>query len=237
MIRRFIWTFSFISTPLIAQQPAINPTIPQIAVGSRGEVKVAPDRATIQISVQTRGATAAAAAAENATRQKAVIDALRSLGLAASDISTAGYNIYPEQRYEPNREPVVVGYNVTNTLSVELKSLSMVGPVIDAAIGKGANMITSLQFYASNTEDARRRAITSAIQKARADADVAARAAGGSIGGLLEISIGAYFPQPPQPLQIRARMAADAAQETPISPSDQTIAVDVSTRWSFMPGR
>jgi len=219
----------------MAQQEATIATIPQIAVGSRGEIKVAPDRATIQISVQTRAATAAAAATENAARQKAVIDALRALGLAAGDISTTGYNVFPEQRYEPNKEPVVIGYNVTNTITVELKTLSMVGPVIDTALGKGANMISSLQFYASNTEDARRRAITSAIQKARAEADVAARAAGGTIGTLLEINIGAYFRPPPQPLQIQARMTA--AAETPISPGDQTIAVDVQTRWSFVPNR
>jgi len=128
---------------------------------------------------------------------------------------------------------VVIGYNVTNTLSVELKSLALVGPAIDAALGKGANMISSLHFYASNTEDARRRAIASAIQKARADADAAARAAGGSIGGLLEVSVGAYFPPPPQPLQIRGRVAA-ASVATPISPGDQTISVDVSTRWRFI---
>lgn len=235
MVRRMMWALACISTPVMAQQEATIATIPQISVGSRGEVKVVPDRATIQISVQTRAATAAAAATQNASRQKAVIDALRALGLAASDISTTGYNVYPEQRYEPNREPVVVGYNVTNTISVELKTLSMVGTVIDAALAKGANMISSLQFYASNTDEARQRAITSAIQKARAEADVAARAAGGTIGSLLEINIGAYFRPPPQPLQIQVRAAA--AEMTPISPSDQTVAVDVSTRWSFVPNR
>src|SRR5205085_6702309 len=44
-------------------------TVPQIAVTGRGEVKVSPDRATLQVSVQTRGTTAAAAAAENASRR------------------------------------------------------------------------------------------------------------------------------------------------------------------------
>jgi uncharacterized protein YggE len=223
------------STPGLAQQGDINAAIPQIAVSSRGEVKVEPDRANIQISVQTRAATAAAAASENATKQKAVIDALRALGIDAKDISTMNYNVYPEQRYEQNREPVVVGYNVTNTLSVELKSIALVGRVIDASLAKGANMITSLQFYASNTEAARQEAIAKAIRLARSDADAAARAAGGSIVGLLEVSIGAYFPPPPRPLQIQARAAAGAmAPETPISAGDQTVSVDVGTRWRFM---
>ena len=206
--------------------------IPQISVASRGEVKVNPDRANIQISVQTRAETAAGAASENARKQKAVIDGLRALGIDAKDISTAGYNVYPEQRYEPNKEPVIVGYNVTNTLSVDLKSINMVGAAIDAALARGANMINSLQFFASNTEAARQEAIAIAVKKARSDADAAARAAGGSITGLLEINVGAYYPPPPRPLEMKVRGAV-ASSDTPISAGDLTISVDVGTRWAF----
>jgi uncharacterized protein len=224
-----------LSAPLMAQQSANMPPVPQISVTARAEVKVIPDRANIQISVQTRAATADAAAAENARKQKTVIDALRALKIDAKDISTAGYNVYPEQRYEPNREPVIVGYNVTNTLSVELKSVDLVGRVIDAALGAGANMISSLQFYASNTEAARQEAIAMAIRKARADADAAARAAGGTITGLLDITVGSYYAPPPRPVELRAKgvMAAAPTMDTPISAGDQTLAVDVSTRWQF----
>jgi uncharacterized protein YggE len=227
--------FVALVAPLSAQQPATIPSIdqvPQISVAARGEIKVTPDRANIQISVQTRAATAALAASENATKQSAVIAALRALGLSADQISTVDYNVYPEQRYEPNKEPTIIGYNVTNTVSVEVRQLSQVGPVIDAALSKGANMVTSLRFYASNTEDARRTAIASAVQKARADAEAAARAAGGSIGELLEISIGAYSSPPPRPMmRVSAAMAEQA--QTPINPGEQTLSVDVSTRWRF----
>jgi uncharacterized protein YggE len=223
-----------ISTPLFAQEPHTMAPIPQISVAARGEVKDVPDRANIQISVQTRAATADAAAAENARKQKAVIDALRALKIDAKDIATAGYNVYPEQRYEPNREPVVVGYNVTNTLSVELKSVDLVGRAIDAALANGANMISSLQFYASNTEAARQEAIAIAVRKARSDADAAARAAGGTITGLLEINVGSYYAPPPRPVELRAKgVVAAAAVDTPITAGDQTVAVDISTRWQF----
>src|SRR6266516_2400627 len=198
-----IWLCVAILGPLTAQaqdSPAPIPVIPQIAVTGRGEVKVSSDRATIQISVQTRAATAAAAAAENANEQQSVLSALRALGLGNDQLSTINYNVYPEQHYEQGKEPTIVAYNVTNTILVDVRKLSQVGPVIDAALAKGANMITSLQFYASNTEEARRTAITSAVQKARLDAEAAARSAGGSVGGLLEVSIGAYTPPPPRPM-------------------------------------
>ena len=217
--------------------PAPLATIPQIAVTGRGEIKVSPDRATIQISVQTRAATAAAAAAENATKQQSVLSALRALGFTNDQLSTVNYNVYPEQRYDQGKEPVTVGYNVTNTVLVDVRKLSQVGPAIDAALSHGANMITSLQFYASNTETARRTAIGTAIEKARADADAAAHAAGGSLGSLLEINIGAYNAPPPRPLMM-ARIAGGVAQDaTPIQPGEETLSVEVSTRWRFNPAR
>ncbi|HEX6574594.1 MAG TPA: SIMPL domain-containing protein [Gemmatimonadaceae bacterium] len=234
MKRTLLAAFCLIPVTLYGQQPNTPAPLPQISTTSRGEVKVVPDRANVQISVQTRAETAAAAGTENARKQKAVIDALRALGIDAKDISTTGYNVYPEQRYEPNKEPVVVGYNVTNTVSVELKSINMVGQAIDAALGKGANMISSLQFYSSNTDSARKQAIALAVQQARADAEAAARAAGGSISYLLEINVGGYYPPSPQPIAIRTKMDMAAAQAaTPISAGEQTVAVDVTTRWYF----
>jgi uncharacterized protein YggE len=210
--------------------------IPNISVAARQEVKVSPDRATIQISVQTRAATAAAAGAQNATRLQAVLSALRKLGLTDDQLSTANYNVYPDYRHEQGKEPEIIGYNVTNTIVADIRRLNQVGPAIDAALGAGANMMTSLQFYASNTEAARRTAIAGAIAKARADAEAAARAAGGTLGGLIDLNIGAYFQQPPQPMfmkEMRSTMQAD----TPIQPGQETLSVDVSTRWRFIPAR
>jgi len=233
-------TFAAILAPLIVQAQnsnATNELIPQIAVTGRGEVKVSPDRATIQVSVQTRATTAAAAAAENATRQQSVMGALRALGLGNDQLSTVNYNVYPEQRYDQGKEPVIVAYNVTNTILVDVRKLDQVGPVIDAALSHGANMITSLQFYASNTETARRAAIATAIEKARADAEAAAHAARGSLGTLLEINIGAYSPPPPRPMMMMARAAGVAQADTPINPGEETLSVEVSTRWRFIAGQ
>ena len=209
---------------------------PQVSVTGRGEVKVSPDRATIQLSVQTRAATAAAAASENATKQQAVLNALKRLGLGDDQLSTINYNVYPEYRYDQGKEPAVIGYNVTNTILADVRKLSQVGPVIDAALSNGSNMITSLHFYASNTETARRAAIADAVVKARADAEAAARAAGGTLGSLIDVSIGAYHPPPPRPMMVMGQARSRAATaDTPVNPGEQTLAVEVSTRWRFNP--
>jgi uncharacterized protein YggE len=239
-MRQLITIFvSFLFAPLTLHAQDSNApysAIPQIVVSGHGEMKVSPDRATIQISVQTRAATAGAAATENASQEQSVLSALKALGLGADQLSTINYNVYPEQRFDQGKEPVIVAYNVTNTILADVRKLAQVGPVIDAALAHGANMITSLQFYASNTEAARRVAITTAIEKARAEADAAARAAHGSLGTLLEINVSPSSPPPPQPMMMR--LAAGVAQaNTPINPGDQTLSVEVNTRWRFIPGQ
>jgi uncharacterized protein YggE len=98
-------------------------------------------------------------------------------------------------------------------------------------------MITSLQFYASNTEAARRTAIASAIEKARADADAAARAANGTLGGLIEINISAYSPPPPRPMMMMKTAGVAAQADTPINAGEETLTVEVGTRWKFLAGR
>lgn len=219
----------------ISQAP--SEPIPQISVSAQHEVKVAPDRATIQISVQTRAATAAAAATENASKVQAVLSALRALGLTNDQLSTMNFNVHPDYVHREGREPAITGYNVTNTILADVRQLNQVGRVIDAALSRGANMMTSLQFYASNTEAARRTAIAGAIAKARADAEAAATAAGGSLGQLLEIGIGAHYPQPPMPMMRMQAANASVGMDTPIQPGQESLTVTVSTRWRFNSAR
>jgi uncharacterized protein YggE len=214
-------------------QVAIPVPQPAISLSTNAEVKVSPDRATIRISVQTRATTAAAAGADNAAKQNSVLSALRKLGLSNEQLSTTDYNVTPTYRYEQNKEPAITGYEVTNTIVADIRDITMVGKVLDAALANGANVISSLNFYASNTAAARAKAITDAITKSRAEADVAARAAGGTIGSLLELSVSGEPSNEPRPVMMYSRGAA-AKEDTSINPGQQSIIVNVSTRWSFV---
>ena len=220
--------------------PAMSSTmpapVPVIAVSGMGEATVTPDRARLSIGVQTQAATAADASARNATLQRAVIDAIRGQGVPAELISTSGYNVYPEQTYDqPTRRTRITGYNVQNTVTVELRDVARVGPVLDAVLARGANLVSSLEFYSSQAEAVRRQALQNAVQRARADAEAMASAAGGRIGDLLELS--SEINQPPRPMMAMAmRARAEAADATPISQGTQTINATVSARWRFVAG-
>lgn len=212
------------------------PMPPQIVTSGAGQARVTPDRATISIGVQSRAPTAAAAAADNARRQRAVLDTLRALGLASEDLSTNNYNVSPEMQYTPNGTvpPRVIAYTVTNTVRAELRRMEDIGKVIDAALAKGANEIASLQFRSTQADSGRRVALAAAVANAKADAEVLAQAAGGSLGSLLEVSSTSVAP--PRMFDVALRSTA-AKASTPIEPGEQTVSASVTVRWAFVPGR
>ena len=221
-------------------QPAMHmmTPIPEIVTSAQGEARYTPDRAHIYIGVQTRAGTAEKAGAENAKKQQAVIDAILSLGIGKDQISTVNYNVYPEQQYHPERgdtEPKIVGYNVTNTVRVDVRDITKLGTVIDRALSKGANSINSLDFYASNEDGTRRQALAEAVQRARGDAEALAKGAGGQLGDLIELSSAPVSP-PPRPMPMMMA-EAKARSDTPINPGEQTLTVTVTARWRFVTGQ
>lgn len=222
-----------------AQQP-VGPSAmpPQIVVSGVGETRVTPDRAIINIGVYSRAATAAAAARENARKQQAIIDTVRALGIPREQISTTQFNVHPEMRHIPQSgRSEITGYAVHNTVRIEIRQLDQVAGVIDAALAKGANQINSLDFLVSNADEPRRRALTQAIERARLDADAMARAAGGSLGALLELSTGyTAIPIPRREMAMAVAGRAQADVATPIEPGEEVIRAVVTARWQFVSG-
>lgn len=213
--------------------------IPQVVAVATGEATVVPDRGLVTFAVESRSPTAAAAGAANARVQTAVIAALRAKGVQSEHISTSGYSVSPNERYDAG-ERRVVGYIARNSVVVDLQRIEQVGALIDAALGAGANRVGGLRYYSSTFESIRREALERAVEKAKADAEVMARAAGGTLGTPLEIS--ASDDGGPRPMYEVADVrimaaAAEQAPETPVSVGEQKVTVRVSTRWIFLPGR
>ena len=230
-----------VGTTAGAQDPArpTSPPIPQIVTSATGEVRVTPDRATIMIGVQTRATTAADASAQNSRKQRAVIDAIRAKGIPQAQIATSSFNVIPETRYdrEGQAAPRTTSYLVSNVISVDVRRIDLVGPVIDAALSAGANQVNSLAFQVSAADSARRVALASAVEKARLDAEAIARAAGGTLGQLLDLTAtDMYSPPAPRPMFAMAKVADESAQ-VPVEAGEETIRASVMARWQFLANR
>lgn len=217
-----------------ARAQAAPATPPQIVVSANGEVVISPDRANIQLGVETQARTAALAAADNNRKQTAVLNAIKALGIPASAITTSNYSVAPVQRWdEKERKTVIDGYRVSNIVVVNVAKIDQSGAVIDAALANGANRVAGLTFELTDPSKAREEAITKAVAQARREAEVAAKAAGGSLGGLLELTVNSYEQPRPVPMFAMAKMANQDAGPTPVSEGTLSIQVGVTTRWAY----
>lgn len=214
-------------------------TPPRIVTTATEEVEIAPDRAVLTFTVETRGRTAAAAGTENARIQAAVLDTLRRVGIASAQLKTQGVSINPEYEYpREGGRPTVVGYQAQNSIQVEVRQIALIGTIIDAGLSRGATNVGGLRFFASSTEAATREAMRRAVQRARADADVIAEAAGGRIAALIEIvaNPGSVGPvQREMVMAVATRAASAMDMPTPIESGVLKVIVTVEARFSFAP--
>jgi uncharacterized protein YggE len=223
-------------TTAAAQLPTGAEPIASVTTTGRAEARVTPDRANVLLTVETRAPTAAAAAADNARRQQAVLDALRRLGIPQALLGTAGYNVSPEQEFTPNQPPRVTGYVARSTVRAEVRRIDQVGRVIDTALGAGSNAVGGVQFYASTIEAVRRAALDSAVINGCESATAAARAGGRMRGELLQASVEPNFDgnRPMEFAQSAMMRGAAADTPTPINPGEYTVPVTVLTRWRLL---
>lgn len=219
-----------------AQVPA-TPPVPQVVTTSRGEVDVKPDRAKVQFTVETRASTAAAAAADNSRRQRAVLDTLQKLGITADQMQTSNLQVTPEMVYPgQGLPPKVSGYVARNSVRVDVVKLEQTGTLIDAGLAKGSTGIGGLSFYSSRAVEAHREALSRAVTAARLDAEAMAKAAGLHLGELLEITA---YPSNEMPMMdyVAARgmkLAAASAPETSVNPGELKISETVMVRWAVV---
>lgn len=219
--------------PAAAQQVAAS--TPMVVTVGRGEIELKPDRARIEFGVETRAQTAAAAAAENSRRQRAVLDTLQRIGIGAEQIQTANLQVTPEMVYPgQGQPPKVSGYVARNSVRLEVLRLDQTGSLIDAALAKGATNIAGLQFYSSRATEARREALAKAVVSARLDAEAMVKAAGYQLGAIIEISSSSPSDGPVFAAMdmARPRMAA-LSEPTPVSPGELKVSEVVTVRWAI----
>jgi len=199
-------------------------------VVAEGRSTRVPDLATIRSGVVTQGATAQAALSENAQRMDRVIAALKRAGVADRDIQTATIQLNPQYRYGENVPPTITGYQATNSVSVRFRDVAKSGAILDALVREGANQIDGPNLAVEAMDAAMDEARTDAIRRARARAELYAKAAGLRVERILVIAEGSA-PMPPQPMPVMAMRAEMAAKDSQVLPGEQEINATVTVRF------
>lgn len=208
-----------------------------VTVQATAVVEREPDRAVLDVAVETFAEDARAAAEENARTTAAVIAALREAGIPEDRIRTIGYNLRPE--YEVERDPQrrdrrLAGYRTTNTVQITIDDLDRAGAIIDTAIDAGADRVMGLRFELADPQAARRDALREAVAAARADAEAIATAAGLRLGALLRATTGEVQIIEPRPAMFETAMA-DRRVTTPIEPGPLRASATVTAVYALEP--
>lgn len=235
--RSIRWTFCAIAVlSLLAAAPAgaqgMHSTPPHVVVSASEEVDVAPDRAHLTVAVETRGRTSQLASQENAQLATAIFEAIRRAGIPAAQVRTVGLSVNPEYRYpEGGGRPTIVSYQAQNSVRVEIRDLSIIGAVLDATMAAGATNFSGPFFTLSNPDSARREALATAVSRAQADAWVMARAAGQTLGAVLELKSGGGFEEPMlDRVTVMMAARAESAPETPVATGTIKVRASVTMR-------
>lgn len=207
---------------------------PSLNLSAYGEVKVAPDMATINFAVVTEAASAADAMRLNAERMNQVMAALRRAGIAERDVQTSGLNLSAQYDYVQNEPPRLRGYQAQNRVTVIINDLARVGSTADAVVAAGVNQIDGIGFGLKDPSAAENQARRLAVRALRDKAALYADALGVQLVGIRALSEGGgYAPQPPMPMYAaRAEMAMDAGA-TPIAAGQLTVRIDITGVWDI----
>ena len=139
-----------------------------------GAVSGEPDIAVISLGVEALRDTVSEARNDAARALAAIVEELRSAGVAEDDIRTAHFSINPRYEYVRDGQPTLLGFQVTNTLNVTLRDLNATGDVVDRAVTAGGDLtrVQNVGFQIEDTGALEEEARVLAIQDALAKADL-----------------------------------------------------------------
>ncbi len=186
-------TLALMMLSALAETPAAAPGATLTVTGT-ASVTLKADYAQVSMGVSTRAATVAEASAMNGEAIRAVISALTEAGIPETDIATSSYSVYAEYDYASG-ESVLIGYNVSNQLTVILRDMTSIGATLDKATAAGANTIHSITFCSTLAPGAQDEAMVHAVQDALRKGQLLADAADLKLGGILSITetTGAHY--------------------------------------------
>ena len=200
-------------------------------VGS-GTVYAKADIANLEVGLKTGAQkTAAEATASSTNKMNDIVTALKTLGIEDKDMQTSDYSLNPVYNYTNDKGQVLVGYEVTQNLTLKIRDLTKIGDVIAKTTEKGANQIGNISFTIDDEFALKNQARELAIQKAKEKAVLIAAQSGMKLGEVKSV-VESSDPTPIMYNYTNVKLDASSAAAPVASPSIQTgqneIKVDVT---------
>lgn len=211
-------------------------------VQADGKAVGVPDIATFSFQVITEGGMdVAKLQSENADKMNKAIEFVKAKGVDKNDISTEQYSVQP--RYQsvscnysygevcPPAE--IVGYTIQQSALVKVRDFNLISDLLTGTVKSGANSVSALSFTIDDPTKLENEARAEAIRKAQQKANGIAKAAGFSIGRLLNINENFYLPYA-RPMMAEAKSFDSSAGAAPtIEPGSQEISVTINMQYEI----
>ena len=204
-----------------------------IWVTGTGKISVVPDIAVLNLGVQVQKDTVSEAQQAAATAMDAIMAVLDDYNVDETDIQTQQLSIQPVYRWDDGKQ-TLLGYSVTNTITVKVRDIGDAGGIIDAAAAAAGDYIrvNSIGFTVdepeSYLEDVRKEAMEDAEAKAKQLADL------GDVKLGKPISITESGDStPPVIYRDYAESATPDAAGTAISPGELEVSLTVQVVYSI----
>jgi len=154
-----------------------------ISVSGSAEASQEPDMARVQVNVWGKADSAKTAQGLANQENEHFKKVISSFNLQKQDISTTGYDLTPEYKWEEKTNSnKIIGYTANQSIRVTLKKAEQVGKFLDALIkeektNKSGIMVQGVAWDLEKREEMERNLLTAAVKNAEETAQILAKAA------------------------------------------------------------
>jgi uncharacterized protein YggE len=161
----------------------------RFTISGSGIIYAKADIANINIGLKTGvKKTAVEATKESTNKINNIIEELKKLKIEEKDIKTSDYNLNPIHNWTEEKGQELIGYEVTQTLTLKIRDLNKIGEVIAKTTEQGANQIGNIAFTIDDEFALKNQARELAIKKAKEKAQLIANQSGIKLGAIKNVT-------------------------------------------------
>lgn len=213
--------------------------ISTVDVSGTGEAFAVPTIASETFTVEQKAATVHDAQTTVTKKVNDIVTFLKASGVATKDIQTTNYSAYPEYDYSSpcsgklcttNTTPKLIGYDVSQTITVKIRDTAAVGKIVDGLGTRGVTGLSGPEFTIDNPDAVNAQARAKAINDAREKAQVLASQLGVTLVRVVRFSEngGGGYPMPMYAKDMAVGSAAPATSQLPVGQNKYTSNVTVT---------
>lgn len=216
-----------------------------LSVSAQGKTTAAPDLAEVSFSVISQGKDPNSLNADNNQKMSAVIDFVKSLSIASSDIATVNYDLSPNYYTPPvnmtmipatgvTSPETIVGYTLTQTVEVKVRDFTNIAKLLGGLPPLGINQISGVSFTFDNPDKFLAVARADAMAKAAAKATEMAGEAGISLGDIVNVEENSNIPV--YPMSYAPMAMESGAARAPVAPTIEPGTQDITDQVTVVYG-